>query len=100
MLAALVIPAAAGVGDEAPTVLDPVEVTAPVTPLDRSLYLLRLLVEQSAPCLGCDAAAAGRVPALPVLDYLMLPADRVDEVTRLARDVKLQDSRDLEYLRR
>lgn len=91
---------AAGQESGAPTELEPMTVTAPVDPLDRSLLLLRLLVEKSAPCLGCDAVLAQR-EAFPetALEYLLLPADRIDEATRTARDVKLQDSPDLEYLR-
>lgn len=85
---------------DAATELEPLTVIAPVNPLDRSLHLLRLLVAKSAPCLGCDAVLAQReeFPAT-VLEYLLLPADQVDEATRVARDVKLQDSPDLEYLR-
>lgn len=84
-----------------PVTLEPLTVTAPVAPLDRSLYLLRLLVEQTTPCLGCDAVLVAREPAaLKLLDYLLFPPDRLDEAARLAREIKLQDSPDLEYLRR
>jgi len=91
-------------GDE-PIALDPITVTGTVEPLDRSMHLLRLLVDQSAPCLGCDAVLQlqARPPmARTVLDFLLLPAEPppVDEATRLARDIKLRDSPDLDYLRR
>lgn len=82
------------------TELEPITVTAPVSPLDRSLHLLRLLVDRSAPCLGCDAVLARSEPfRMTVLEYLLSPPDQVDEATRTAREVKLQDSPDLEYLR-
>lgn len=85
--------------------LDPITVTGATEPLDRSLHLLRLLVDQSAPCLGCDAVLRikARPPvALTVLEFLLLPTEPpvVDEATRLARDIKLQDSPDLDSLRR
>jgi hypothetical protein len=92
--------AATGLATDLGTDLEPMTVTAPANPLDRSLHLLRLLVDKSAPCLGCDAVLARREPfPATVLEYLLLPADRIDEATRTARDIKLQDSRDLEYLR-
>ena len=81
---------------------EPLTVTAPVEPLDRSLQMLRLLVEQSAPCLGCDAVLQPRTSrTVDFLSYLLLPAEppQVDEATRLAHEIKLQDSPDLDYLR-
>jgi len=101
-LAAAVFPAFAEDPAEPPVELETVTVTAPVPPLDRSQRLLRILVEQSTPCLGCDAVLRERrSPAVSLLSDLLLPVEppQVDEATRLAKDVKLQDSPDLEYLR-
>jgi hypothetical protein len=77
--------------------LEPLTVTAPVAPLDRSLHLLRLLVAQSTPCLGCDAAP---VRSNALLDYLLAsepPA--VSETDLLLLDLKVKDSPELEFLR-
>jgi hypothetical protein len=84
------------------TELDPITVTAPAAPLDRSLNLLRLLVAQSAPCLGCDAVLAPVQPPATarLLGYLLAsepPA--VSQHDLLLLDIKLKDSPDLEYLR-
>jgi hypothetical protein len=88
-------------GPEAATELEPVTVIAPIPPLDRSRHLLRLLVEKSAPCLGCDAAGTARDAQAELLQYLLASTPpEVDEATRLAFEVKLQDSPDLQYLRR
>jgi hypothetical protein len=84
--------------------LEPIVVIAPQDPLDRSQRLLRLLVAESTPCLGCDAVLVQRPPsrAIQMLRYLLLPAvpPEVDEARRLAVHVKLHDSPDLEYLER
>lgn len=102
---ALVAPAMAQVDKpaEAAVPLDPIIVTGRVAPLDRSQYLLRILVEQSAPCLGCDAVLVQRrAPAVVrLLNYLLMPAEPppVTEADRLAFDIKLQDSPELEFLR-
>lgn len=105
VLPALALAGAAAIRAQDPaagpaTELPPLTVTAPIAPLDRSRQLLRLLVEKSAPCLGCDAVLRPAARPLTLQDYLLQPADRVDEATRVARDVKLQDSPDLQYLRR
>ena len=86
--------------DEA-TELEPMSVIAPVSPLDRSLYLLRLLVEQSAPCLGCDAVLASRrAPSERVLSYLLeSEPPEPSEADLLMFEIKVKDSPDLEYLR-
>lgn len=103
-----VLACAAGAGppetDDEAVVLEPLVVREPVAPLDRSMHLLRLLVQRSAPCLGCDAVLVERrrPAAVSMLEYLLLPAPppEVDEATRQARDIKLQDSPDLDYLRK
>ena len=86
-----------------PTPLDPVTVTGRAAPLDRSLHMLRILVEQSAPCLGCDVIVrqAARPTALRLLSYMLLPAEPppVTEAERLALEIKLKDSPELEFLR-
>jgi hypothetical protein len=81
--------------------LEPITVTAPVAPLDRSLYLLRLLVAQSAPCLGCDAVLADRrTPAARLLSYLLeSEPPEPTEADLLMFEIKVKDSPDLEYLR-
>jgi len=83
--------------------LDTITVTGRAPPLDRSLYLLRILVEQSAPCLGCDAVLqqARTPPAIRLLNYLLMPAEPppVSEAERLAFEIKLKDSPELEFLR-
>jgi hypothetical protein len=90
---------AAGDPGSAPE-LEPVTVIAPAAPLDRSLQLLRALVRDSTPCLGCDAAPLpAREPALLEL-LLASEPPQPDEATRLQREIKLKDSPDLEYLRR
>jgi hypothetical protein len=82
------------------TELEPMTVTAPPRPSwDRTDRQLRLMLDKSSPCLGCDAARAGPA-ALGWQDYLLQPVGEVDEATTLARHVKLQDSPDLQYLRR
>lgn len=103
--AALAVIAGAAAAQDTPQ--DPVElesitVIAPQRPLDRSLELLRILVEQSTPCLGCDAVLRQpRSRTASLLGYLLLPGEppQVDEATRLAHEIKLQDSPDLDYLR-
>lgn len=98
---ALATPAFAQGPAEEAIELEPLTVTAPVSPLDRSLHLLRLLVEQSAPCLGCDAAVAARDPARArLLSYLLHsepPAPAAGEL--LLFDLKVKDSPELEFLR-
>lgn len=103
LLVALALAPAVPAQEPADTELEPITVTAPPRPpWERSDELLRLLVEKTAPCLGCNAVV--RPSARPVMttlqDYLLQPADRVDEATTVARQVKLQDSPDLQYLRR
>ena len=93
---------AADSGDR--TELEPITVTGSTPPLDRSLKLLRIMVEQSTPCLGCDAVLRESRPAptTTLLRYLLAhpsPND-VDAATKLASDVKLHDAPDLEYLKR
>ena len=86
---------------ETATEFEPVIVTAPARPSwERSDELLRLLVEKSAPCLGCDTVVRARPATLTLQDYLLRPAGSVDEAATLARHVKLQDSPDLQYLQR
>lgn len=103
LIVALALAPALGAQEPADTELETLTVTAPARPSwERSSELLRLMVEKSSPCLGCDAVM--RPEAQPVMatlqDYLLQPAHQVDEVTTLARHVKLQDSPDLQYLRR
>jgi hypothetical protein len=101
-VAAATLALAAAAQDPDTVTLDPVVVTAPAAPLDRSLYLLRIMVGQSTPCLGCDAVLVERPWAMrTLLDYLLWPGPppEVDESTRMARQIKLQDSPDLDYLR-
>ena len=99
-LALAAVPAYAQDGTDPATELDPITVTAPVAPLDRSLHLLRLLVAQSAPCLGCDAVLTQPPATARLLGYLLAsepPAVSQDDLLLL--DIKLKDSPDLEYLR-
>ena len=87
-----------------PVLLEPVTVTGRAAPLNRSLHMLRILVEQSAPCLGCDVIVrqAARPAALRLLSYMLLPAEPppVTEAERLAFEIKVKDSPELEFLRR
>lgn len=109
LTAAALAAGAAAVADEpaAPaadaTPLDTVVVHPPRETLDDSLRLLRLLVEQSAPCLGCDAVLTPErdAPATALLKYLLWPTPPpdVDEGRRLLMDLRTQDDRTLEYLR-
>lgn len=46
-----------GVADGDATLLDPIEITAPVPAIDAELWRLKLLLEATTPCLGCDADA-------------------------------------------
>ena len=67
-------------------------------PGDRYSGMLKMAEDLRA----CDAVLRERrPPATSLLSYLLLPAEppQVDEATRLALDIKLQDSPDLEYLR-
>lgn len=103
LIVALGLAPAVPAQEPADTELEPMTVIAPARPSwERSSELLRLMVEKSSPCLGCDAVV--RPAAQPVMttlqDYLLQPAHQVDEATTLARQVKLQDSPDLQYLRR
>lgn len=85
------------------TELEPVTVTAPPTPSwERDARQLRLRIDKSTPCFGCDTVARpqARPVYLTLQDYLLRPVGQVDEGTTLARHVKLQDSPDLQYLRR
>jgi len=88
---------------EDPVSLEPMIVMAPIAPLDRSLILLRLLVERSTPCLGCDAVL--RTPRAPaaarLLSYLLMPTEPppVGDSERLLFEIKLADSPELEFLR-
>jgi hypothetical protein len=82
--------------------LEPIVVTPDRAPLDEPSRLLRILVEQSAPCLGCDAVLARPPrPGVALLQYLLMPTapPDVDEAARVALEVKLHDAPDLEYLR-
>ena len=96
---ALAAPVAA-LADQDAVELEPLTVTAPVNALDRSQRLLRLLIERSAPCLGCDAVLV-RSPeprTVTLLKYLLLPAvpPDVDEAARLA--AYLRHDHELEFL--
>lgn len=82
-----------------PATLPPMTVIAPDDPLERSMQLLHILVDTSAPCLGCDAVPVGARG--PNLLELLLPTTepaQPDAAARLAVDIKLIDSPDLEYL--
>lgn len=95
--------AAAPASDEAPIELEPLIVHAFPLPLDEQALLLRLLILRSTPCLGCDAVLREPRPsrAAMVLRYLLVPGvpPQTDEAARLALDLKVLDSPDLEYLR-
>lgn len=96
---ALTVPATT-LADEDAVELEPLTVTAPVSPLDQSQRLLRLLIERTAPCLGCDAVLA-RSPesrTVKLLKFLLLPAvpPEVDESARLA--AYLRHDHELEFL--
>lgn len=103
-LAATALGAAEFEAADSQTDLEPITVTAPVSPLDRQQQLLRILVERSTPCLGCDAVLRQSPPAPTVAFLHQLLAhpspNDVDAATRLASDVRLHDSPDLEYLQR
>jgi hypothetical protein len=100
LLALGAAPAALSQAPAGDTELEPMTVTAPARPSwDRTDRQLRLMVEKASPCLGCDAVRA-QPAALGWQDYLLQPAGEVDEATTLVRHVKLQDSPDLQYLRR
>ena len=105
---ALSVPFAARVFADEPSAdavrLEPLIVTLPADPLEDSLDLLRVLVAETAPCLGCDTVLRQRPRpiALTLLEHLLLPVEPspVDELTWLMRDAKLKDSPDLDYLPR
>jgi hypothetical protein len=107
LLVPLAATAAVAADDEAaqPQPLEPMTVTAPVPPLDRSLQLLRELAKKSTPCLGCDAvlAVAQPAPGMSLLQYLFAShrsPNEVDAATKQAADAKLHDAPDLDYLKR
>lgn len=84
-------------------VLEPLSATPRADALYEGDALLRALLSRSTPCLGCDARARPEPRSLAgeLLHYLLLPAipAEPDEASRLAFEIKLQDSPDLEYLR-
>lgn len=88
---------------ESPAQLETIVVHPLTPPLDESRRLLRLLVESSSPCLGCDAVLvpAHESPALSLLKYMLVPTPppEMDEGARLLMDLRTSDDRTLEYLR-
>lgn len=62
---------------EAAVLLDPITITEPVQPLDAPLWRLKLLLDATTPCLGCDANVAPTRENLltGLVRFLLLPAE-------------------------
>lgn len=76
---------------DAPTTLEDIVVTPPVRPLDESTDRLRRLLDETAPCLGCDTAplVARRTLAERIVRYVFLPTPPAEPDREGRREVEL-----------
>lgn len=79
ILAVALLPLAAAAQTDArdSVELDPLVITAPVAPLDRELQRLRLMLDVTTPCLGCEAQSVSTRETIVtgLIRFMLFPAE-------------------------
>lgn len=74
---------------DTPTALEDIVVTAPARPLDESVDRLHHLLDETAPCLGCDSAPLVKRRSLPerIVRYVFFPRAPVEPASEGRREL-------------